>query len=116
MPAQDDIKTSSETVANNFFNDFKCANGYFFNEFEWANGYGKHIIRSIFRREFRECKDNPVGLSALTEAVIREFWAQWDIDQEDLAALYKELYHQCRDYALDNLHGDGLDYFVRKIG
>ena len=84
--------------------------------FKFADKHGTAVIRHMFKQAFNEQKGSTDGLTALTMAVIREFWANWNDGKEDLAALYKEFYHQCRDYALDNLDGDELDYFVQIVG
>ena len=84
--------------------------------FKYADKHGPAVIRNVFKQAFNEQKGNTEGLTSLTMAVIREFWTNWNDGKEDIAALYKEFYHQCREYAYTTLSGDKLYYFIQEIG
>ena len=80
--------------------------------FKNADKHGPAVIRNVFGQAFNEQKGSTEGLTALTMAVIREFWTNWNCGKEDIAAMYKEFYHKCREYAYTNLNGDKLYRFI----
>lgn len=94
-------------------------NGYeltttFWQDFSIADRFGVQAIRDTFNRAFEEWKTNYVYL---TELVIVLNWKIWVWYQKngncEQSWLYNELWEKADEYAMENLKGEELDFFIR---
>lgn len=69
-------------------------------------------IQETFDRVFKEWSDK---YRYLTELVLVLNWKCWDWynqGDDDTSMLYQNLFYQAREYALDNLKDEELNYFI----
>lgn len=98
----------------------RLPNGYelqstFWMDFSIADAFGKDAVKDTFNRAFNEWKNNHVYL---TELVIVLNWKIWQHYTEnggscELSRLYNELWEKADGYAMDNLKGEELDFFLK---
>lgn len=86
----------------------------FWTDFTIADAFGTEAIKDTYRRAFGEWKDNYKYLTELVIVLNHKIW-QWYETDEAKAKLYNELWIKTDDYALDNLKGDELNYFIRRV-
>ena len=86
----------------------------FWQDFTIADKFGSNAIKDTFKRAFKEWKDNYIYL---TELVLVLNWKIFDWYRKDvvLSKIYEDLYEQADNYALDNLKGEELQYFLNTI-
>ena len=84
----------------------------FWMDFSIADNFGVSAIRDTYNRAFEEWKTNTVYLTELVMILNCKIW-QWYEKDESVAEVYNELWRQADAYALDNLKGDDLKYFLR---
>lgn len=85
----------------------------FWMDFSIADRFGIAAIKDTFKRAFDEWKNN---VEYLTELVIVLNWKIWDHYEKghmEIAKVYDSIYWKARDFALDNLKGDDLNYYYR---
>ena len=84
----------------------------FYMDFSIADRFGISAIKDTYRRAFKEWKSN---YKYLTELVMVLNWKTWEhYEQDDTKAqLYQDLFETARSYALDNLEGEELSYYIR---
>jgi hypothetical protein len=92
-------------------------NGYemqttFWQDFSIADVFGVNAIKDTFNRAFNEWKKNYVYL---TELVIVLNWKiyDWYEKNEHIASIYNALWEKADAYAMDNLSGEELDFFIK---
>lgn len=86
----------------------------FWDDFTIADKLGPDAIRETFERAFNEWKKD---YRYLTDLVIQLNWKLWDHyskGNEKIAKLYNDLWEKADEYALDNLQGDELRYFLEQ--
>lgn len=86
----------------------------FWTDFTIADAFGTEAIKDTYRRAFGEWKDNYKYLTELVIVLNHKIW-QWYETDEAKAKLYNELWIKTDNYALDNLKGDELNYFIRRV-
>lgn len=90
----------------------------FGNDFDIADSFGLDAIKDTYNRCFREWKNN---CEYITELCMILNWKCWmwcghlegHPTNEEFAKLYDNLYYKLRDWCLDHLKGDDLQYFLR---
>lgn len=90
--------------------DFKFETS-FWEEFSIADNYGSDGIKEHYDQVFSEWKDN---LKYLTELVLVLNWKifQWYQIDDAIGLTYDELWKKTDAYALENLKGDDLHYYL----
>ena len=90
--------------------DFKFETS-FWEEFSIADQYGSDGIKEHYDQVFSEWKDN---LKYLTELVLVLNWKifQWYQIDDAIGLTYDELWKKTDAYALENLKGDDLHYYL----
>lgn len=83
----------------------------FYEDFSIADHFGLNAIQDTYNRAFDEWKNN---YKYLTEFVLILNWkiSEHYKSNNEYANLYDKLFHQTQEYALENLQGDELKYFV----
>lgn len=90
--------------------DFKFETS-FWEEFSIADNYGSDGIKEHYDQVFSEWKDN---FKFLTELVLVLNWKifQWYQIDDAIGLTYDELWKKTDAYALENLKGDELHYYL----
>lgn len=91
-------------------------NGYkmtttFWEDFSIADVFGADAIKDTFKRAFNEWKKNYVYLTELVIVLNHKIFA-WYEKNRVVAKLYSELWEQADAYAMDNLKGEELGFFL----
>lgn len=83
----------------------------FWQDFSIAEMFGLAAIKDTYKRVFKEWKTN---YEYLTELVMVLNWKIWEHDEadEEMAGLYNDLWVDTAEYALENLVGNELKYFL----
>ena len=86
----------------------------FWQDFTIADKFGTDAIKDTFKRAFKEWKTDYIYL---TELVLVLNWKCWEHYQfnKSLSNLYGRLYEDANDYAIQNLKGKELDYYLEKV-
>ena len=84
----------------------------FYEDFSIADAFGTDAIKDTYNRAFKEWKNNYIYL---TELVMVMSWKSFEHSETDVkkAILYSELYEQADAYAMNNLKGDELKYYIK---
>lgn len=88
--------------------DFKTT---FWTDFSIADRYGIPAIKDTYNRAFKEWKDNYIYLTELVLVLNWKIW-QWYETRESYAEVYNELWEKADQYAMENLHGEEMNYFI----
>lgn len=94
-------------------------NGYeltttFWQDFSIADCFGVQAIRDTFNRAFEEWKTNHVYLTELVIVLNWKIWAWYQKNGScEQSKLYNELWEKADGYAMENLKGEELDFFIR---
>ena len=83
----------------------------FWMDFSIADRYGIPAIRDTYNRAFEEWKDNYIYLTELVMVLNWKIW-QWYGKIEEFAEVYNELWEMADMYAMENLHGEEMNYFI----
>ncbi len=83
----------------------------FWEDFTIAEKFGAEAIEDTYKRAFTEWKSNT---EYLTELVLVLNWKIWDWYQknDEFGRLYDQLWKEADGYAVENLKGDDLTYFL----
>ena len=95
-------------------------NGYemtttFWQDFSIADCFGIEAIKDTFNRAFNEWKINHVYLTELVIVLNYKIW-QWYQESNgscEFSRLYNELWEKADGYAMDNLKGKELEFFLK---
>lgn len=90
----------NEVVDNTFWMDFTI-----------ADAFGVNAIRDTFNRAFNEWKSDYKMLTALVVILNHKIWQHYEAGRHDIARLYNDLWDQAREYAMNTLKGDELQYY-----
>lgn len=98
------------------FREFMRNSGYelkttFWNDFSIADKFGCDSVKDTYQRAFSEWKGNYVFLTELTLVLNHKIWQHHKTNPK-LAQLYDDLWRKTDAWAMDNLKGDELDYFI----
>lgn len=83
----------------------------FYEDFSIADWFGESAIRDTFKRAFNGWKDNYKYLTELVMALNWKIWEHYETN-ERIARVYNELWEKADEYAMDNLKGEELSYFL----
>lgn len=83
----------------------------FWSDFSIADRYGIPAIKDTYNRAFKEWKDNYIYLTELVLVLNWKIW-QWYETRESYAEVYNELWEKADQYAMENLHGEEMNYFI----
>lgn len=83
----------------------------FWMDFSIADRYGIPAIKDTYSRAFEEWKDNYIYLTELVMVLNWKIW-QWYGKIEEFAEVYNELWEMADMYAMENLHGEEMNYFI----
>ena len=83
----------------------------FWMDFSIADRYGIPAIKDTYSRAFEEWKDNYIYLTELVLVLNWKIW-QWYGKIEEFAEVYNELWEMADMYAMENLHGEEMNYFI----
>jgi hypothetical protein len=87
----------------------------FKSDFTIADRFGVAAVKDTFNRAFKEWKTDYRYLTDLVLVLNHKIWEHYGVGRKVLATIYDGLWRQVDDYARDNLKGDELHYFYRKI-
>lgn len=84
----------------------------FYEDFSIADHFGTAAIKDTYKRAFRSWKKD---CKYLTELVMVLNWKIWEHHghNEAYAKLYNTLWEEADAWAMDNLKGEELSYFIR---
>lgn len=83
----------------------------FWSDFSIADAFGVNAIKDTFNRAFKEWKSDYIYLTELVMVLNHKIW-QWYDTNRIYGELYNDLWSKADEYALDNLKGDELSYFL----
>ena len=104
MPAKANIDPCSDPVVEEISK-----------EFVRAEKHGYAAIRHAFHLDFNVFKFHTEFFAPLALAMLRLSLSHWANGREHVASTYNDFFLRCKDYALSNLEGDELAYFLRQI-
>ena len=81
-------------------------------DFTIADKFGLGAISETYERAFKEWKDNYVYLTELVLVLNWKIWEWYEKCNEPYAHLYEAFWDEACRYALDNLKGDELEYYL----
>lgn len=85
----------------------------FWMDFSIADNFGVKAVKDTYKRAFKEWKSDHIYLTELAMVMNWKCWQHYDNGNEELSKLYEELYYKTDEYALNNLKGEELSYYVR---
>jgi hypothetical protein len=85
----------------------------FWQDFSIADSLGASAIMDTYNRSFNAWKDNYEYLTELVMVLNWKCWYWYDQGNENRSRFYSELFYRARDYALENLMGEELHYFLK---
>lgn len=83
----------------------------FYEDFSIADRFGISAIKDTFKRAFENWKDNYQYLTELVMALNWKIWEHYE-NNEKVARVYSDLWEKADGYAMDNLKGEELRYFL----
>ena len=83
----------------------------FYEDFSIADRFGISAIKDTFKRAFENWKDNYKYLTELVMALNWKIWEHYE-SNEKVARVYSDLWEKADGYAMDNLEGEELNYFL----
>lgn len=82
-------------------------------EFCWVEPYGTGDVRDLWCRLLKLCSEDYRYLTELSLVLNWKIWEHYG-QNEELAALYDGLWRMTDKYALKNLSGKDLEYYIDK--
>lgn len=86
----------------------------FWEDFSIAECFGREAIRTTFKHAFNEWRSNYIYLTELVMVLNWKVWL-WHEENGSIAQTYNEFFETADRYALDNLRGDALQYFLKTV-
>ena len=83
----------------------------FWDDFTIADAFGLNAIQDTFDRAFNEWKSDYKYLTDLVMVLNHKIWF-WHKKDDSIAKLYNTLLMKADGYAVNNLTGDELNYFL----
>lgn len=82
----------------------------FYEDLSIADAFGEASIKDTYKRVFEAWRRD---YKYITEFVLALNWKAFEHEQNDAyCKLYSDLYYEARGWALDNLKGQELQYFI----
>lgn len=92
-------------------------NTSFMRDFTIAEQFGAAAVQDTYDRVFKQWSDDYRYLTDLVLVLNHKLWRHWELDPDSpFTALYNHLWETANDYALDNLKGPQLSYFIDQVG
>lgn len=85
----------------------------FYKDFTIADMFGEEGIQDTYNRAFEGWKTDYQYLTELVITLNHKIW-EWYEKDEKIARLYDRLWREADGWALDNLKGDELKYFIKQ--
>lgn len=85
----------------------------FWQDFTIAEHFGENAINETYKRAFTEWKSD---YKYLTELVMILNWKMWHFHyqgERELSILYQKLFEESSEWALNNLKGEELSYYLK---
>lgn len=98
------------------FREFMQENGYelqttFWEDFSIADCLGIAAIKDTYNRAFDEWKNDYKYLTELILVLNHKIWLYYEM-RPDIAKLYNSLWEKTDQYAMENLKGNELNYYL----
>lgn len=92
-------------------------NGYvpkttFWNDFEIAEAFGPYAVKETYDSAMHDWASDYEYLTELVLVLNHRLWMHYDRGNESLARLYDTLWRSASQYAVENLKGDDLRYYL----
>lgn len=84
----------------------------FWSDFCIADKFGPSSVQDTYDRAFNEWKTNVEYITEMVMVLNHLCWYHFGKKNETLSKLYSKLYYQAHEWALDNLKGEDLDYYL----
>ncbi len=84
----------------------------FWMDFSIADCFGANAVQDTYNRAFADWKNNAIYLTEMVMVLNHKIWQHYNHNNE-LAALYDQLWRQADRYALNNLKGSDLTYYYQ---
>ena len=84
----------------------------FWDDFSIADAHGINAIKNTYERSFNEWKGDYKYLTELVMVLNWKLWYHYENGNEEYARIYNELWKEADMYAMDNLRGNELSYFI----
>ena len=86
----------------------------FWMDFSIADAFGIDAVEDTFNRAFKEWRTDHIYLTELVMVLNHKIWQHYQ-NNEPLARVYNNLWEKANAYAMDNLKGEELEYYVRTL-
>lgn len=83
----------------------------FWSDFSIADAFGINAIKDTYKRAFAEWKSDYKMLTELVMVLNHKMWQHYEANN-DIWKLYCDLFEKADTYAIDNLKGEKLSYFL----
>lgn len=87
----------------------------FYADLSVADVYGAEAVRDTYARAFGEWKSDHKMLTELVAALNHKIWYWHEQGDEEYAKLYDGLWKEADGWAMDNLKGEELSYFLEVL-
>ena len=86
----------------------------FWMDFSIADAFGIDAVKDTFNRAFKEWRTDHIYLTELVMVLNHKIWQHYQ-NNEPLARVYNNLWEKADAYAMDNLKGEELEYYLRTL-
>ena len=85
----------------------------FYEDFSIADRFGARAVKDTYYTAFKNWKTNYKYLTELVMALNWKIYEHYNCGNEKLANLYDELFTKAHYWAIENLTGDELAYYIQ---
>lgn len=85
----------------------------FWEDFCIADAFGLKAIQETYDNGIQFAKTNYKYLTEFVMTLNFKCWAFYEIQNYEFSKFYEKLFYEADDFALENLKGDELQYFLR---
>lgn len=85
----------------------------FWDDFSIADMFGEKGVRDTYKISFKCWKTNHEYLTELSMVLNHKIWQHYHMKNEQLARVYDELWKKVDNYAMNNLKGKELEYYLK---
>lgn len=87
----------------------------FWLDFTIADHFGLEAIKETYDISFKNYKHDVVYLTELVMVLNWKIWQHWEKENVQYANVYDMLWRLTAEYAIDNLKGEDLKYYLKTI-